>query len=427
MSEQPSLRRVAVVGGLRTPFCRVGSAFQNFTSLALMKLLLKGAVDHFGLMGKEMGEVALGSVFFHPESWNFARDSVIGSGLDLRTPARGMQRACATSLDAALVVAHQIASGEIESAIAGGAESTSNIALYWNVHAARLLRNALQSKGWKDRWKHLLQLRPHDFKPRFPDVVEPSTKLSMGQHCEKMAQEWKITRADQDQLAYQSHQNAHRAYEDGFYRDLILETEGVSRDNTLRSDTTLEKLSRLKPVFERGPQGTLTAGNSSPLTDGAAVCLLASEQWATKNNLPVLAHITGGITRAIDPQKEGLLMAPAYAVGALLEKKKLSLQDFDFYEIHEAFAAQVLCTLQAWESDAFCKRIGLTRALGPLDRSRLNVVGGSVALGHPFGATGARLIAGLAKLLATHPQAKRGLISICTGGGMGTVAILERT
>lgn len=421
-----SFRPVAIVGGVRIPFCKQGTGYRELSILDLMGGTLSALVEKYALKGQVIDDVALGTVFYHPSTWNFAREAVLRSGLSWESPGLGVQRACATSLEAAVAVAHKIATGRIDCAIAGGAESMSNVAIYYHPNFSRRLVGAVQAKSVKDRLTVWKGLKLSDLKPMSPPAVESSTGLSMGQHCEVMAKEWKITRKEQDTLALKSHQTGAAAYKKGFYKDLICSFEGVQWDNNLREDTTEERMAKLKPAFDRSGEGTLTAGNSSPLTDGAACVLLASEEWAKKRGLPVLAYLTDFETTAVDFRTEGLLMAPAYAVPKMLKRQGLKLQDYDFYEIHEAFAAQVLCTLKAWESEKFCKdRLKLDQPLGSIPMDKLNVVGGSVALGHPFGATGARMLATAGKLLAEKGSGKA-LLSVCAGGGMGTVAQLER-
>lgn len=418
--------KVCILGGVRIPFCRVESQYAEVGVLELMTASLKGLVQRFDLEGRTLGEVALGAVIVPSRIWNFSRDAVIRSGLSLETPAVTLGRACGTSLEAASVIAAKIASGHIQVGVAGGADSMSDIPLTLKRSLARRILKTSRARTLTDQAKSWLGLWPTEFLPDAPAITESKTGLSMGEHCELMAQEWKISRQDQDALALQSHRNAHKAYERGFYKDLVLSFSGVERDNIVRGDTSLEKLSRLKPAFEFGEKGTLTAGNSSALTDGASCVLMASEEWAKQNGFEVQAEWIDGEAAAVDFSKEGLLMAPAYAVNRLLRRNNLQLQDFDFYEIHEAFAAQVLCTLRAWEDPTFCKeRLRVDAPLGSIDRDRMNVCGGSVALGHPFGATGTRLVATLSKLLQEKGQG-RGLISVCTGGGMGVTAILQR-
>lgn len=422
------MKKVVIAGGARIPFCRSGSAYANSSNQELMTAALQALVAKFQLEGKRLGDVSLGGVMNHSYDWNIARESVLGSGLSAETPAFNLQRACGTSLEAAILIANKIAMGQIEGGIAAGFDSQSNVPIAHQREFAKILVASARGKSTMERLKPWLGVRPAHLKPRIPGVVEPRTNLTMGDHCELMAQEWKISRQDQDELAFKSHQNAAKAWVEGFYDDLVFPHAGASKDNNVRADTAVEKLAKLKPVFERSAKGTLTAGNSTPLTDGAAAALLCSEDYARKHKLPVQAYFADCEVSAVDflHKKEGLLMAPAYAVPRMLLRKGIKLQDFDFYEIHEAFAAQVLCTLAAWDSDAFCReKLGLPGKLGQIDRAKLNVVGGSVALGHPFGATGARLVATLARLLERKGSG-RGLISICTGGAMGVTAILER-
>jgi acetyl-CoA C-acetyltransferase len=369
-------------------------------------------------------------VIKHSRDWNLARESTIGSGLHPTTPAYDLQRACGTSLSAVAQLAHRIGSGEIDCAIAGGADSASDIPLSYSPRLQRTVLSMARGKSWTDKLQTIGQLRPWDLAPSSPGIAEPRTGLSMGEHCEEMAKEWSIGRREQDELALASHKNAAAAWLSGFFADWVVEFNDLKRDNNVRADTSLEKLASLKTAFDSSPAGTLTAGNSSPLTDGAACVLLASEDWARSHGAQPQAFITHSETSAVDfigitGRKEGMLMAPVYAVPRLLDRAGLRLQDFDIYEIHEAFAAQVLCTLKAWESDTYCQnRLGRP-ALGSIDRTKLNPKGSSVALGHPFAATGARIVATLAKQLAERGSG-RGLISICAAGGMGVTAILER-
>jgi len=422
------MRKVVVVGGSRIPFCRAGSNYADSTNQELMTAAVCAVVDKYKLTGKTIGDVSLGGVMNHSSDWNMAREVVLGSGLAYETPAFGIQRACGTSLEAAILLANKIALGQIDSAIAGGFDSMSDVPIEVNRDMSKALVSASRARSFSERLKIFAGIRPSYFKPHYPAVVEPRTGLSMGEHCELMAQEWKLTQREQDELALASHKNAAKAWSDGFYKDLVTPFSGAVKDNNVR-ESSLEKMAKLKPVFERSAKGTITAANASPLTDGAAAVFLCSEDYAKANNLPVQAYFADSEVAAVDylVKKEGLLMAPAYAVPRMLARRGLKLQDFDLYEIHEAFAAQVLCTLKAWESDEFCRtRLGLPGKLGTIDRAKMNVVGGSVALGHPFGATGARLVATLGKLLEQRGTSGRGLISVCTGGGMGVTAILER-
>jgi acetyl-CoA C-acetyltransferase len=364
-------------------------------------------------------------VLKHSRDFNLAREAVLSSGLAAATPACDIQRACGTSLSAALLIASKIATGMIEAGIAGGTDSISDLPIVYPDAYRSILLESARGRSLGARLKPWLKLRPKHFKPSLPGVVEPRTGLSMGESMEVTAKQWQISRADQDALALTSHRNAERAWAEGFYDDLVTSFNGVHRDNNIRADTSLDKLAALKPVFDRSADGTLTAGNSTPLTDGASAVLLAAESWARERGLPVQAFLTFGREAAVDfVTREGLLMAPAYAVSDLLHDAGLTLQDFDYYEIHEAFAAQTLATLAAWESASFCRdRLGRSEPLGSIDRDRLNVNGGSVAIGHPFAATGTRLLATLAKQLAR--SGGRGLISVCTAGGMGVTAIVE--
>jgi len=421
---QPS-RRVAIIGGQRIPFCRANTDYANSSNLQMMTATLRALVAKFDLTGQQLGDVSLGAVIKHSRDWNLARESTLSSGLAPETPAFDLQRACGTSLSASILIASKISSGLIDAGIAGGTDSISNLPIvYPDAYRAILLESA-RGRSLGQKIKPWLRLRPRHFKPAFPEVVEPRTQLSMGESMEVTVKEWQISREQQDRFALTSHQNAERAYEDGFFDDLIVEYRNVRKDNNIRADTNLEKLAKLKPVFDRSGSGTLTAGNSTPLTDGASAVLLSCEQWANDRGLPISAYLTFAREAAVDfVNKEGLLMAPAYAVSEMLQDADLTLQDFDFYEIHEAFAAQTLATLAAWESEDFCRdRLARSSAMGSIDRAKLNVKGGSVAIGHPFAATGTRLLATLAQLL--HSRGERGLISVCTAGGMGVTAILE--
>jgi acetyl-CoA C-acetyltransferase len=424
-----STRRVAILGGVRIPFCRNNTAYFDVGNLGLSTVVLGGLVEKFQLQGQILGEVAMGAVLKHSSDFNMAREATLSSGLSPHTPGITITRACGTGLDALITVANKIAVGQIEAGIGGGSDTTSDVPIAVSKKLRRRLLNLNRARTLGERIKAALKgFSFGEFKPEFPGVAEPRTGKSMGESCEDMAKTWGIAREDQDQLAYESHQKAAAAYARGFFSDLVMPFRGLERDNILRPDTSLEKLATLKPAFDkRSGKGTLTAGNSTNLSDGASAALLSSEDWAKANGKEIQAYLADAQVAAIDfVGGEGLLMAPAWAVAQLLKRNNLKLQDFDFYEIHEAFAAQVLCTLKAWESEEFCKtKLGMDGALGSIDRSKLNVVGSSLALGHPFAATGARIVATAAKLLKEKGQG-RVLISICTAGGMGVAAIIER-
>jgi acetyl-CoA C-acetyltransferase len=421
-------RRVAVIGGVRIPFARGNGAYADVGNQEMLTATLRGVVDRYGLSGQRVDEVAAGAVMKHSSQWNLTRESVLGSGLAAETPGLDLQRACGTSLEAAIVLGNKIALGQIDSAIAGGVDTVSDPPVVYPKAFQQLLLKSYRGKTAGERIGPWLRLRLRHLRPVLPGTAEPRTGLSMGESTELMVKTWGIGRTEQDQLALESHQKAAAAYAEGFYKDLVHEYLGLSQDNNIRADTSLEKLQKLRPVFDSSGAGTLTAGNSTPMTDGASAVLLASEDWARERDLPVLAYLAYAKVAAVDyiDKKEGLLMAPAYAVPRMLKDAGLALQDFDFYEIHEAFAGQVLCTLKAWNDPAFCRdKLGLAAPLGTIDRSKLNVKGGSLAIGHPFAATGSRIVATLAKILDEN-KAKRGLISVCTAGGMGVTAILER-
>ena len=427
-----TIRRVAILGGNRIPFTRSNTAYSKASNQEMLTATLQGLVDRFNLHGERLGDVAAGAVMKHSRDFNLVRECVLSTTLSPQTPAYDLQQACGTGLEAVMQVANKIALGHIESGIAGGVDTTSDAPIALNEKLRKILLQASRGKTTAQRLAAFSAVRPSMLvKPSLPRNGEPRTGMSMGEHAEQMAQEWNISREAQDELALKSHQNLNRAYAEGFFTDLITPFNGVTRDNNLRAELSIDKLRSLKPVFDKKValgRGTLTAGNSTPLTDGASAVLLASEEWAAARNLPVLAYITFSEVAAVDffDKKEGLLMAPAYAVPRMLERANLKLQDFDFYEIHEAFAAQVLCTLDAWEDKTFCKeRLGLSKPLGKIDLNKLNVNGSSLAAGHPFAATGGRIVASLAKMLAQKGSG-RGLISICAAGGQGVVAILER-
>jgi acetyl-CoA C-acetyltransferase len=424
-----AVKRVAIVGGVRIPFARAHGAYASVGNQDMLTAAFRGVVDRYKLQGVRLGDVIAGAVIKHSKDFNLVRECVLSSGLDPQTPGADVQRACGTSLTAAIDIGNKIALGQIEAGIAGGVDTISDPPVVYPRAYQQLLLKSYRARSFGQRIGPFFGIRPKHFKPVMPGVVEPRTGLSMGQSTEIMAKAWKISRESQDQLAYESHIKAAAAWKEGFFNDLVVEYQGLKADNNIRADTTPEKLAKLKPTFDFTGAGTLTAGNSTPLTDGASAVLLASEEWVKKRNLPVLAWLRYGKQWAVDFSggKEGLLMAPAHAVAEMLKDAGLKLKDFDYYEIHEAFAAQVLCTLKAWESPEYCRDLlGLSGPLGSIDRAKLNVKGSSIAVGHPFAATGTRIVATLAKLLANDSKAKRGLISVCTAGGMGVTAILER-
>jgi acetyl-CoA C-acetyltransferase len=427
MSERRPL--AAILGGLRIPFCRQNTAYTDLGNLALGTEVVSRMVDRFGLKGVELGELAFGAVLKHSRDWNLAREIALGTGLAHTTPGLTLQRACGTGFESAIVIANKIALGQIRVGIGGGSDSASEVPLVLNQSLNARFLAAARAKSFGERLRAFSGFRFGELKPVAPAVGEPRTGKSMGEHCEMMAKTWAISRRDQDQLACDSHQKAQAAYERGFYDDLVSPFRGLRRDNVLRPDTNLDKLATLKPAFDRKSGiGTLTAGNSTPLTDGASALLLAAPDWARAEGHEVLAELVDAEVSAVDfVGGEGLLMAPTVAVARLLSRNALTLADFDLFEIHEAFAAQALCTLAAFESDGYCReRLGLPRALGTIDRSKLNIAGGSLAIGHPFAATGARMLAGAAKLLK-EIGGGRVLVTACAAGGMGVAAILQRS
>ncbi len=423
-------RRVAVLGGSRIPFARQNGPYATASNQDMLTAALGAVIERFGLDGETVGEVAAGAVLKHSRDFNLTRETVLGSRLAPETPAYDVQQACGTGLEAAILVANKIALGQIDCGIAGGVDTTSDAPLALSEDLRQILLQLSRTTSNTTRLRTLARLRPQQLVPEIPRNAEPRTGLSMGEHTAIMAREWGIGRAEQDELAVASHHKLDAAYDSGWMDELVVPFLGLERDQNLRPDSSLEKLAKLKPVFG-GPEGTMTAGNSTPLSDGASAVLLATEEWADRRGVPIQAVFTDAQTAAVDHvhKREGLLMAPAYAVPQLLARHGLSLQDFDFYEIHEAFAAQVLCTLRAWEDPVFCReRLGLQAPLGAIDRAKLNVHGGSLGAGHPFGATGGRIVASLAKALHETSQQDppaRGLVSICAAGGLGVTAILE--
>jgi acetyl-CoA C-acetyltransferase len=420
-------RRVAVLGGTRIPFARQNGPYARASNQDMLTATIDALVDKFNLEGEAVDEVAAGAVLKHSRDFNLTRECVLGSKLAAETPAYDVQQACGTGLEATILTANKIALGQVESAIAGGVDTTSDAPIALNEDLRQVLLEANRAKSNTGRLKALAKIRPQQIVPQIPRNSEPRTGLSMGEHTAIMAKEWGITRQEQDELAVTSHHNLAAAYDTGYLDDLVTPFLGQERDQNLRPDSSVEKLGKLRPVFG-GEDGTMTAGNSTPLSDGASTVLLASEEWAAAHNIPVQAYFVTAQTAAVDYvyKREGLLMAPAYSMPKMLARAGLTLQDFDFYEIHEAFAAQVLCTLRAWEDPVFCKeRLGLDQPLGAIDRSKLNVHGGSLGAGHPFGATGGRIVANLAKMLSQKGPGARGLISVCAAGGLGVTAIME--
>ena len=426
-SPNQSVRPVAVVGGVRIPFCRSNTSYADLSNHNMLSTVLKGLVEQYNLAGEELGEVNAGAVITHSADWNLAREAILSTSLAPTTPAITMQQACGTSLQAAMVAAAKIATGQIDSAIAAGSDTVSDVPIVFGKKFSKRLVSLGKARSAGAKFKVFKGFSPKELTPKPPSVNEPRTLLSMGQHCELMAQEWEISREAQDQLALESHLKAAAAYDEGFFDDLLVDCAGVTRDNNMRPDSTMEALAGLRNAYEKSDKGTLSAGNSTPLTDGAAGVLLASEEWARERGLPILAYLTHSNTAAVDfVGGEGLLMGPTVAVANMLKAANLSLQDFDIYEIHEAFAAQVLCTLKAWETESYCRdRLGLQSAMGSIDPNKMNPKGSSLAVGHPFAATGARIVGTLAKILDERGSG-RGLISICTAGGMGVSAIMER-
>jgi acetyl-CoA C-acetyltransferase len=424
----PDRRNAAVLGGNRIPFARRDREYAHASDQDMLTAAIDGLVARFGLQGQRLGEVAAGGVLKRSRDFNLTRECVLGSALAPETPAYDVQQACGTSLETTIHVANKIRLGQIESGIAGGYDTTSDAPIELNDDLRRLLLDLNRTRSTTGRLALLGRLRPGQVVPATPRNEEPRTGLSMGEHQAISTRRWGITREEQDEIAVESHHRLAAAYDRGFFDDLVTPFLGLERDGNLRPDASIEKLAGMKPVFGDGPDASMTAGNSTPLTDGASAALLASDEWAAEQDLPVLAHFVDAETGAVDyvHGESGLLEAPLYAVPRLLERNGLDLQDFDYYEIHEAFASQVAMTLKAWQDPAFCKdRLGLDEPLGAIDRDKLNVNGSSLAAGHPFGATGARIVATLAKLLAERGSG-RGLISICAAGGMGVAAILER-
>jgi len=427
------IRKVAIIGGSRIPFARSNTAYSHASNQDMLTAAINGVVNKFNLQGERLGEVVAGAVIKHSRDFNLTRECVLGTALDANTPCLDIQQACGTGLQAAMLVANKIALGQIECGIAGGSDTTSDAPIGVSEGLRKILLDLNRAKTTGDKLKIAAKIRPRHLAPLVPANGEPRTKMSMGQHCEVTVKEWNVSREAQDEIAYNSQKNLAAAYERGFFDDLVVPFKGLDKDNLMRPDVSMERLAALKPAFDKkSGQGTLTAGNSSGLTDGASAVLFASEDWAKAQNLPVQAYLSFYETASVDflgkesATKEGLLMAPTYAISSMLERANLTLQDFDYYEIHEAFAGVVLTTLAALDDDKFCKeRLGRKQKWGTIDRAKLNVNGSSIAVGHPFAATGGRIVSTLAKMLAEKGSG-RGLISICAAGGQGVTAILER-
>ncbi len=419
-------RKIAVVGYNRIPFARHNTNYANAGNQDMMIAVLNGLIERYQLQGQRLGEVAGGAVIKHSREFNLMRECVLGTSLDPSTPACDLQQACDTGIEAAIYIGNKIALGQIEVGIAGGVDSTSNVPVVLSEPLRKILLEVRRSKTTGAKIKQLLKIRLKDFVPVAPGIDEPRSGLSMGGHTEITAKHYGISREEQDLLSLQSHQKMAKAYDEGFFNNMLTPYLGLDRDNNVRKDTSLEKLAKLKPAFDK-TNGTLTAGNSTPFTDGASCVLLASDEWAREHKLPVLAYITFAEVAAIEyvKQKQNLLLSPVYAATRMLQKANMNLSDFDFYEIHEAFAAQVLATLKIWESDELMKSFGFDKALGSIDKSKLNVKGSSLAAAHPFAATGGRIIATMAKLLHEKGSGK-GFISICAAGGQGVTMIMEK-
>ncbi|HUH77362.1 MAG TPA: acetyl-CoA C-acetyltransferase [Devosia sp.] len=421
------LRKVAIIGSARIPFARGNTAYVEQTNLSMLATVLSGLADKFSLKGEKIDEVMAGAVINHSRDFNLAREASLDAGLSPRTPGTSVQIACGTSLQAALMLAAKIATGQIDSGIAAGSDTVSDSPIVFGNKFQHRLLDVNKARSTGEKLGAFKGFSFGELTPVAPSVNEPRTGLSMGQHCELMAREWGIGRAEQDVLAVASHRNAAKAYDEGFHDDLLVPCAGLVRDNNVRADANVEKMATLKPAFDKtSGHGTLTAGNSTPLTDGAAGVLLASEDWARERGLPILAYLTSGRVAGNDfAHGEGLLMAPTIAASEMLARAQLGFGDIDYFELHEAFAAQVLCTLKAWNDPQYCKDVlGRDAVLGPIDPGKINVKGSSLAYGHPFAATGARILGLTAKLLGADPG-KRAMISVCTAGGQGVTALLE--
>jgi acetyl-CoA acyltransferase len=423
-------RRVAVVAGVRTPFAKSGTVFRDVSAVALARHAARELLYRSEVVGQEIDEVVFSQVVPSVLTPNVAREVSLLPQLPPSVPAYTINRACASAAQAINNAADQIQLGHADVILAGGVESLSDLPILHSRRFSRVLVEASKARSVGTRVATLGRVRPRDLIPVTPAIAEPSTGETMGQSAEKMAKENGITREEQDRVALMSHQRASAATQDGRLVGEIAPWFGgpemdevVSQDNGIRADTSLDALAKLKPVFDR-KYGTVTAGNSSPLTDGAAAVLLMSEEKARALGHEPLAYIRSYAVSAVDPGWQ-LLMGPVYAVPKALERAKLTWDELGLVEIHEAFAAQVLSNAQAWGSQAWADRLGLPGPVGEVDWDRTNVAGGSIAIGHPFGATGARLVTTLANEMQRR-DVEFGLISICAQGGMGYAMVLER-
>ncbi|MFQ6023958.1 MAG: acetyl-CoA C-acyltransferase [Acidiferrobacterales bacterium] len=410
--------RVAVIGGARTPFAKAGTVFKKYSALQLGVHAVNGLLEKQDLDPQSVDELVYGIVIADPRLPHFAREVNFSSRLPPSVRALTVTDNCITGTSAITAIYDSIVAGRAEVGIAGGVESMSNTALIFNESASRIFLEAAAAKSFGGRLTQFLKLRPWHFKPRAPAIAEPSTGLSMGEHTELMVKEWRVSREEQDEFAYRSHMKAHAATEDGRLKAEIHPLDGIDHDPLIRSDTTVEKLAKLPPAFDRSPSGTITAGNSSPLTDGAASVLLMSEERARQDGRQPLAFIKAFQYVGIDP-KDGLLMGPGIAVPRLLRKAGLTLAEIDIIEMHEAFAGQIACNLRAWEQG------WKEPAIGKVDPEKVNPLGSSIAVGHPFAATGARIVTTLANEMKRR-DARYALISICGAGATASAMILER-
>ncbi|MDC0709434.1 acetyl-CoA C-acyltransferase FadI [Stigmatella sp. ncwal1] len=422
--------RVAIVRGLRTPFVKAGSVFSGLTALDLGKAVVQELVQRADIDPNEINQVVFGQVIPTLTAPSIAREVVIAAGLPRKIEAFTVARACATSIQSMTTAANAIAVGEAEVIIAGGTESMSDAPIFTSRPLAHALVASSKAKSLPEKLKPFQKLHGKDLLPVPPAIAEYSTGMTMGESAEKMAKENGISREEQDRIAYASHQNAARAWQEGRFDSEVMHVvippryeDVAAKDNIVRGDTSLEALGQLKPVFDR-KYGSITAGNASPLTDGAAALLLMSEEKARALGYEPIGYLRSHAYAATDPGDQ-LLQGPAYAVPVALKRAGMTLADIDLVEMHEAFAAQVASNIQALASPAFAKKAGWSGPVGEVDRERVNVNGGSIALGHPFGATGARIVT-----QALHELKRRNkntvLCTVCAAGGLGAAVILER-